>query len=459
MSTISNAVQVMVDNLVAKMASNTPLTPEEQSMVAESVALLSKSTTLETALIAVAEKHLDTATSALDSAKVSLQENADYLKLLPQINEIKTSFGNIKTGLDNTLGNFPAVMREGAPATPALAFNWNGAEIATLTNASNSANTSLLESSPVTVTSLFDDAEKCFYVYAGFGNGTKYYSKDFAVKVDAKGNITSANAGSKRISASSSEYFLLIKTIRGVQLAKMTNTALTFFGVMPSLAEESASIPLTGGKIYQEPDTLSFWSYSQGHAQHTTWDAQAQVYLTKPDTSKDFLNEGVFNQWAGEQGYTQFTVSYGSHGSSSTHLGALNQSSVYGFSRPLFHKHMTLMNGQYQFNQLSITSGEAISFGVGNSNVINIGAGSSTKFNYPRAHIAQCSSHYLDSASGAYMSFSGQIGPAQGLNGTTMVDIYLPALIAVSPYHRVAFLSLGSRNGSSCNQKTVVRAF
>ncbi|CAM3691930.1 hypothetical protein VA7868_03745 [Vibrio aerogenes CECT 7868] len=468
MSTISNAVQVMVDDLVAKMASDAPLTAEEQSMVAEAIALLSKSTKLETALIAVAEKHLGTATSALDSAKVSLQENADYLKLLPQINEIKTSFGNIKTGLDNTLGNLPAVMREGAPATPALAFNWNGADLFYLTKGGRTDTKGISQSLPQTVVSLFDDDEKCFYAYIGFGSGTDYLSHDCTVKVDAQGNRSGIKATKKRISGNASESFQFMKTYAGVRLAKMTSTSLKFFDVMPLLTLADGSIPLSGGRIYQEPDTLNFWSYSQGHAQHTVWDDEAKQYLTKPDTDKNFLVEANFNDWAEQQNFILFLQGGGCSGKSGQES---LKSAPHGGSEEPFSSnyisdacHRILINNRYVSGKVGSTTAEVIAWGPSNNSFYSNTDGSTRPF--PAPHVFQCSAYYEDSQNTRCLSFNSQFGAAQRLYGnkSSMRPIYTPVLVAVSPYHRLAILSLGNCNyytstTSYYSQKTVVRAF
>tara|TARA_Y100000031_G_scaffold103581_1_gene113782 strand:+ start:779 stop:2464 length:1686 start_codon:yes stop_codon:yes gene_type:complete len=68
MSTISNAVQEMVNNLTTKMQSGTPLSGEEQLLISKAISALQDNETWEKAVVAVVEEHLDTATGALDSA-------------------------------------------------------------------------------------------------------------------------------------------------------------------------------------------------------------------------------------------------------------------------------------------------------------------------------------------------------------------------------------------------------
>lgn len=103
MATLNNAVQSLIDNLYGKMTSNTPLTAEEQTLVAAAIEKLTNQTNWEKALVAVAEQHLDeatqnmaqnlaTSTSALTSAqtdintaKTEIQTQNANLSLLPTV--------------------------------------------------------------------------------------------------------------------------------------------------------------------------------------------------------------------------------------------------------------------------------------------------------------------------------------------------------------------------------------
>jgi len=92
MSTISNAAQVMVDKLVADMQGQTPLSSEEQLLVAKALDTMKNNVTFENALVAVAEEHLNTATSSLlsaegkiNAAKDAIVADADNLALIPDI--------------------------------------------------------------------------------------------------------------------------------------------------------------------------------------------------------------------------------------------------------------------------------------------------------------------------------------------------------------------------------------
>ncbi|MBQ4864464.1 hypothetical protein J8L98_22490 [Pseudoalteromonas sp. MMG013] len=68
MATIQNAVQAMVDKLVADMQGSTPLSAEDQALVSNAITKLADNDRLEKALVAVAEEHLDVATQELKQA-------------------------------------------------------------------------------------------------------------------------------------------------------------------------------------------------------------------------------------------------------------------------------------------------------------------------------------------------------------------------------------------------------
>lgn len=99
MTTLTTAIQTLVNNLQTKMTSNAPLTPEEQTLVATAIDKLSSHATLEEALVAVASEHLGNATTALSDAKTDISDakavieaQAANLTQIPQMNsQIATS--------------------------------------------------------------------------------------------------------------------------------------------------------------------------------------------------------------------------------------------------------------------------------------------------------------------------------------------------------------------------------
>ncbi|MCG7536493.1 hypothetical protein [Pseudoalteromonas sp. OOF1S-7] len=83
MASIQTAVQVMVDKLVADMQGEQPLSAEEQALVSNAITKLADNEKLEQAVVAVAESHIDDATTALQQAaqvgQTSLQQAAQTL--------------------------------------------------------------------------------------------------------------------------------------------------------------------------------------------------------------------------------------------------------------------------------------------------------------------------------------------------------------------------------------------
>jgi len=91
----------MVDKMALEMQGQAPLSPEDQLLVAKALDTMKNNTTFETALVAVAEEHLNTATAtlksaetAIDAAKVDIAAKASALNM---IEGISTNTGNIST--------------------------------------------------------------------------------------------------------------------------------------------------------------------------------------------------------------------------------------------------------------------------------------------------------------------------------------------------------------------------
>lgn len=95
MASIQTAVQVMVDKLVADMQGEQPLSAEEQALVSNAITKLTDNEKLEQAVVAVAESHIDEATTALQQAaqvgQTSLQQAAQTLNDNGTALEVKTA--------------------------------------------------------------------------------------------------------------------------------------------------------------------------------------------------------------------------------------------------------------------------------------------------------------------------------------------------------------------------------
>lgn len=98
MSTISTAVQELVNGLTAKMKSGQPYTPEEQLLVTKAISNLQDNQSWEQALVAVAEQHINSASSALNTA--STQFNQDSNSGVSALQAAESSLTNKTQQLD-----------------------------------------------------------------------------------------------------------------------------------------------------------------------------------------------------------------------------------------------------------------------------------------------------------------------------------------------------------------------
>ncbi|SFD16659.1 hypothetical protein [Pseudoalteromonas denitrificans] len=110
MSTISNLTQIMVDKMALEMQGQTPLSPEEQLLVAKALDTMKNNTTFETALVAVAEEHLNTATAilksaetAIDAAKLDIAAKATALNMIEGISTISGNTATIVGEISSTV--------------------------------------------------------------------------------------------------------------------------------------------------------------------------------------------------------------------------------------------------------------------------------------------------------------------------------------------------------------------
>ncbi|WDE04665.1 hypothetical protein SG34_025600 [Thalassomonas viridans] len=197
MSTISNAAQIMVDKLVADLNSDTPLSAEDQLLVAKALDTMKNSTTFETALIAVVEEHFNTADAALtaakddiNAAKNSIETQATNLDLIPGLQtSIDTSLSGMTSSLDTSLATIAPTVRNNISGV------FNKHQIGfyqtdhTLTGAVGQNG---YQYAPANVTSLDNYATKEFYCFLDFGNQTTTYRRSCIVRVKADGSVSTA---------------------------------------------------------------------------------------------------------------------------------------------------------------------------------------------------------------------------------------------------------------------------
>lgn len=98
MTTLNSAIQTLVNNLETKMLSNVPLSAEEQTLIAGAIDKLAQHASLEQAVVAVAEEHLESAEDSLTEVV-----NAAKADLIQQVSEVKTDLMEQVTEAKNTM--------------------------------------------------------------------------------------------------------------------------------------------------------------------------------------------------------------------------------------------------------------------------------------------------------------------------------------------------------------------
>lgn len=202
MSTISNAAQVMVDKLVADLTSETPLSAEEQLLVAKALDTMKNSTTFETALIAVVEEHFNVADVALtaarndiNSAKTSIENQVSNLDLIPGIQTgIDTSIAGMSISLDASLATIAPTVRD------TIRGSFNKFQIGYQAyehnlHRNNDSNGYSLR--PANVASLDNYASGEFYTFLDFGNQTTTYRRSHIVRVTKEQTVQVATGTSQ----------------------------------------------------------------------------------------------------------------------------------------------------------------------------------------------------------------------------------------------------------------------
>jgi len=202
MSTISNAAQIMVDKLVADLNSETPLSAEDQLLVAKALDTMKNSTTFETALIAVVEEHFNTADAALTEAKddinaarTSIESQAANLSIIPGLQtSIDTSISGMNTSLDTSLATIAPTVRD------TIRGSFNKFQIgyqAYEHNLYRIQHSGGYPNRPMNVVSLDNYASGEFYAFLDFGNGTSTYRRAHIVRVTKEQTVQVATRTSQ----------------------------------------------------------------------------------------------------------------------------------------------------------------------------------------------------------------------------------------------------------------------
>ncbi|WDD98368.1 hypothetical protein [Thalassomonas actiniarum] len=198
MSTISNAAQIMVDKLVADLNSETPLSAEDQLLVAKALDTMKNSTTFETALIAVVEEHFNTADAALtaakndiNAAKTSIETQSTNLDLIPGIQtSIDTSLSDMNTSLDTSLATIAPSVRDNVRGV----FNKHQIGYYQVDHSLTAyVGQNGYQYAPANVASLDNYATGEFYTFVDFGNQTTSVRRALIIRVKSDGSVSTAS--------------------------------------------------------------------------------------------------------------------------------------------------------------------------------------------------------------------------------------------------------------------------
>lgn len=286
MTTISTAVQGMVNNLASKMQSGTPYTAEEQLLVAKAVTALQDNQTWEQAVVAVVEQHLNTATGALSAAqsdinlaKTSIESKTANLDLIAGLRQsFQADLDKLSDKVQAKLGslNRNYVM---SPACDVL-----------LRNAHNSNYFTYLVHNLLQIDDYSTGNYYCLYDY---GNKTSSATQQVLLKIDRKGKVFKAVRNAP-IATTGKWRFVTLDD--GSCRVLYSNEGSTY--LMSELAFSWQ---------YNSPNDFEVWY--QDKETKTIYTVNSGVLLAisskgiAPDSNTTFINQDVFKQWAEQKGY------------------------------------------------------------------------------------------------------------------------------------------------------------
>lgn len=217
------------------------------------------------------------------------------------------------------------------------------------------------------------------------------------------------------------------------------------------------------GAFYQDPDSLDIWSYSEGRAQYSVWDESTGSYQTSPNNKHDFLVEANFNDWAAQQGYSRLEMSMGSSGGALYPLNTCWNPLLPSNSRIRSNYGRNISRSAC----MSVTKGQYINHLLGDTYFQSKNYSSG-----PMPYGLACNSVFEDNAANYTLSLLGHANytpyhPDPDEQARAFDTYYAPALLALSPYHRIAILAMSqctqtendSYKGYLDYRKTVLRAF
>jgi len=258
MATLNAAQQKMIDKLNDGLVNGT-LTPDDMAVISKAIAYLQSHTTWERALIAVAEEHLNTGTTALaaaqalleaakvtlDSSVLALNEQATNLALLPDILARIVNGNNhfmvSATAVDALLGAYYT-------GSQIIRTHWS----LSLDDVETGVYTSLSASNDV----------------SGGGTANQY------LQLDKFGTVTSAITS---LSITAGSAALLPSTEGSVRLFNIPTGGTSCIVYHPGANVQMYSFSITGGRLYLDPATRKVYALNAGKLIESTATGAAEV--------------------------------------------------------------------------------------------------------------------------------------------------------------------------------------
>ena len=305
MATLSNAVQALVDSLHSKMTSQYPLSPEEQLLASKAIDALTEHTSLEQALVAVAEQHMDEAkaamvqstdeaTQALAASTVNAQTAYDNVSVksqqLDKIPELQTQISELPKTMQVPWS------RTGEPYFVLDYYDNTQAEIGRTNNNSYDSY------GPYNAISMLDYLSGDFYVYWDCGAQTNGERLSSLVRIDKNGDVSKATSGTKMSTNDADKLGLIKLDDMTHRLCHYQNSSSTFSFYQHMSFEKEASIVLDYLNMYQDLESLVLYAVSQGKV--SKLGAEGWVSMEH----LDMADSAAFDVWANEQGLTSISA-------------------------------------------------------------------------------------------------------------------------------------------------------
>ncbi|WP_281559428.1 hypothetical protein [Thalassomonas sp. RHCl1] len=439
MSTISNAAQIMVDKLVADLNSETPLSAEDQLLVAKALDTMKNSTTFETALIAVVEEHFNTADAALtaakndiNAAKASIETQSTNLNLIPGLQtSIDTSLSGMNSSLDSSLATIAPTVRD----TIGGSFNkfqigYNAYEHQLHRNHDSNG----YSKRAANVTCLDNYVTGEFYAYLDFGSQTTTYRRAHIVRVTKDQSVQVASKTSQLFTGGTFGFCPFADDTS--RLCHYQSGTLNIQHVGAFSWEFSKAVDYQ--EIYYDKATKDLYVVSGGFLNKINTDG----FVVVADTT--FVDQAAFTAWAQAAGYLRadsFKTYLHSHSSTSS----ISNSSSY-FSAAYLTSYIGGESASYtNFTGFDATSGiKAVTrlapqhFLIGET-AITPKSGTTT---YPMLSTLRGQTSFVD-IYGNYARLAVEYHANANLYNPSSQNMQSPVFIAYSHIHKCLIWSIG----------------